>query len=307
MAVLKGKIDKMQNEKRKEIQNQKNLGCVVLIITTMLWGYCFVIMKTSLASAHPLAILCAKFLIAFLFLVLIFRKKWKASWRVCAKKGIIVGVWLFLASYVQLLGCEKITAGKSAFLTTIYVLFVPFINRIIFKKNIKKKSYIAAIFAIIGIGFLSLDDSLRMGSGELLALIGGLGYAVHMIYVDRYVEEYEPIVLTIWQMLIGFVLSFFASLICEVDLMKICNTNLILGMFYLGVAGTGVAFLLQNIGQRYLSPQTASLLLSLESVFGMLCSIIFLNEKVDMKKFSGCILIFAGIMISEVNFSRKSK
>lgn len=272
-----------------------------LVATTLIWGFAFVIVKNSLDIIPPLYMMAFRFTIAFLGLVLIYFKKLKTVDKSYIKEGFVLGALLYLSYLFQTYGCKYTTAGKNAFLTTIYVVLVPYINWIVCGKKPKGYTVLAALGAITGIGLLSLDGSFSINIGDLLTIVCGFGYAAHMVYVNKYTEKRDPIILTVLQIGTAALLSWISAPLLDGGFPHASlSFEGVYSMLYLGLFSTMIAYLLQNVCQKYTKPATAALLLSLESVFGMLFSVICLNEVLTPRMIAGCIIIFASITYSEL-------
>lgn len=154
--------------------------------------------------------------------------------------------------------------------------------------------------AVIGLGFISLEGDLRVNVGDLLTLVCGIFFAFHIVFVDRYTETHDPIILTVMQMAVAAGLSWGAApfLAGRLDL-SVIDHSMAASLLYLGIFSTMICFLLQNMGQKHLSPNTSSIILSFESVFGLLFSVFLLGEPVTLKLLTGCALLFVSVILSE--------
>lgn len=279
------------------------LASIGLLGTAVIWGFGFVVVKNSLDLIPATYILAFRFTIAAVVLAAIFHKKRKKINKKILAEGAFLGLLLFLSYLLQTIGCNYTTAGKNAFLTTIYVVIVPFLHWIVNHKKPDIYCTAAAFVAIVGIGLLSLQGDLSMNIGDGLTLVCGLGYAFHMIYIDRYTKDSDPIVLTVLQLAFAAAFSWIAAPIESGGFPQgAFQKEIIIGMLYLGLLSTMVAFLLQNVCQKYTSPNTTSLMLSMESVFGVLFSVIFLGEMLTPKMYAGCVLLFLAVLLAETKF-----
>lgn len=278
-----------------------------LLLTAMIWGFAFVVVKNSLDSVPPIYMLAFRFSIASVALSLIGIKEFKKINRKTVFAGCIIGIFLFIAYSFQTIGCMYTTAGKNAFLTAVYVLVVPVFHWIINKKVPNKKIIVAAVAAIVGIGFITLDGASASGIniGDILTLICGIFFAAQIVYIARYVDECSPLLLTLFQLAVSAVLSWiFAPIIGEpFPLSAFSDSSVVFSMFYLGLLSTMLCFFLQNLCQKYTHTATSSILLSTEAVFGCVFSCIFAAEEVSWKMAVGCVLMFIAIIISEVDFN----
>ncbi len=280
-----------------------------LLLAAVIWGFAFVVVKNSLDLIPPIYMLAFRFTIAAAALTLIMLPKLRHLTRRDWTSGAVLGFFLFTAHAVQTIGCQYTTAGKNAFLTTIYVIIVPFLHWIINRKRPNGYAMAAAVIAVVGIGLLSLQGGdAGVNIGDVLTVICGFLFAVHIVYIDRYTESQDPVILTVMQMIFAAVLSWIFAPIYDGGFPAAAfQSEVVTGMLYLGLLSTMVGFLLQNVGQKYTAPSTASLLLSFESVFGVLFSVIFLQEQLTMRMLFGCGLMFFAVLLVETKFSFLTK
>ncbi len=278
-----------------------------LLFTAIIWGFAFVVVKDSLDWIPPIYMLAFRFTIATLGLSLIFAVRLKNIDKTTLRYGFILGVLLFASYVAQTIGCKYTTAGKNAFLTAVYVVVVPFLHWLINRQRTKKVHLLSAIITIAGIGLLSLRGDFTIGMGDLLTLICGLGYAIHIVFIERYTAKRDPVLLTILQLFFAAILSWLIAPVAEGGFPSGAFKPQIAGaMLYLGLLSTMLAFFLQNLCQKYTSPSTAAVLLSTEAVFGVLFSALLLGEQLTPRMIVGCILILFAILISEVRTKRLS-
>lgn len=287
--------------KSSHIQLSSSLG---LLLTALIWGFAFVIVKNSLDLIPPIYMLAFRFTLASAVLMLILGSKLRQITKTTLKNGAVLGLFLFLAYAFQTVGCQYTTAGKNAFLTTIYVIIVPFLHWLINHKRPDLYAIIGAIAALLGIALLSLQGEGGASIGDLLTLICGFGFAIHMVYIDKYTEKQDPVLLTLLQLsftaLFSWILAPFFDGAFPIAALQ---PDILTGMLYLGLFSTLLGFLLQNVCQKYTAPSTASLLLSFESVFGVLFSVLLLNERLTPRMIIGCALMFFAILLVETHFS----
>ncbi len=285
------------------------ISSVGLLLVTVIWGVAFVFVKNGLDLIPPIWMVALRFTLASICLSIVFWKKLTHVTRHELKSGLIIGVWLFLAYVTQTYGCKYTTAGKNAFLTTIYVILVPFINWVLIKKKPDGFTVVAAILSITGIGFLSLQGDLSVNIGDVLTLVCGFCYAMQIVDIARYAEDCDPITLAILQMILTAVLSCISAPILEgaFPVAAVTDSGAITGILYLGLGSTMLAYLLQNVCQKYVPASTAAILMSFESVFGMLASVIMLGETLGARGIVGCVLMFCAVILSEtkLEFLRK--
>ena len=281
------------------------LSGIGLILVTIIWGVAFVVVKNTLDVIPAVYLVALRFTVATFALCLLFAPRLKNINKSTFLHGLGIGVFLFLGYTFQTIGCKYTTAGKNAFLTTIYVILVPFINWGLTKKRPDAFSVVAAILSVVGIGLLSLRGDLSMNIGDVLTLVCGLGFALQIVFIARWSQEDDPILLTIIQIGVTAVFSWILAPFIDgkLPVEAIKNSEVIKGILFLALFSTMLCFLLQNVCQKYLRPSTAALLMSFESVFGVLSGVIFLHEVMDFKGILGCVLMFIAVVTSETKFS----
>lgn len=284
------------------------LGRVALIITTLIWGSSFVILKETLNTLLPIWILAIRFVGATIMMMLIANKNLRNLDKHYIKFGAMMGLCLYFAYVLQTYGLNYTTPGKNAFLTAIYCVIVPFLMWGIYKKKPDGYNVMAAFICLVGMGFVSLDGDLSIGIGDGLTICCGFFYALHMVVTAHGAEGRDPVLLSMVQFFVAGALCL-ATAPMTGEFPSYVPASVWWSMAYLCIMCTGVCLLLQTIGQKHTSPQSASILLTLESVFGVIISIMFYNEQVSLKVFTGFVLIFIAIIISEtkLEFLKKKK
>ncbi len=278
------------------------LAKVALLVATLIWGSTFIIFKDAMGDLPPLFILAFRFLVAATILSLVFCKKLRRINKTYLWQGAVLGALLAAAYIFQTYGLKGTTPGKNAFLTAIYCVLVPFIAWVFFGSKPDKFNFLAAATCIIGIGFVSLDGDMSINTGDWLTLVGGIFFALDIVFVARFNRDKDPVALTLVQF-------FTAGLICGVG--SLCFETLPssvpasawMEIIYLAVGGTAIAMLLQNVGQKHVAPSAAAIILSLESLFGVLFSVIFGYENLTVKVVIGFALIFFAVITSETKWS----
>lgn len=170
----------------KQMTKREILADSLLLLTALIWGCAFAVVKNALDSFPPGAIIAMRYLIAAAITGILFRRHLKELTRGDVARGALVGLLLFGAYIVQTTGLQYTTAGKNAFLTTVYVLLVPFGCALLFHQKLQKSNLIAAVMMLVGIGLLSLDgQGGGLNPGDILTLICGFLFAGHIIAVEQ--------------------------------------------------------------------------------------------------------------------------
>ena len=272
-----------------------------LILVTVIWGGGFVASDMALGSMKPFQIMMVRFLLASVLMGMIsmgqHKKEGKLENRAGAiKAGILMGIALFAGFALQIIGLQYTTPSKNAFLTALNVVIVPFIAFIILKKKVGMKGIIGAIMSVIGVALLSLNGNLTLSLGDGLTLLCAVGFAFQIFFTGEFVKKYPASVLNMVQMITAFVLSAVSLVIFGENDLQV-TTQGWLSVLYLGVISTTVCYLLQT----YVDETKAAIVLSMESVFGTIFSIIILHEVITLRMVIGCAIILAAVIISNLS------
>ena len=280
----------------------------ILVLTAFIWGTGFVVMKNTLDSIPPSAIIAIRYAIAALLAGVLFRRHLRGLTRGDVARGALVGALLAGAYIVQTVGLKYTTAGKNAFLTTVYVLLVPFGCYAIFRQRLRRANFIAAGMMLLGIGLLSLDgESGGLNIGDILTLGCGVLYAAHIMAVERCQRSTDTYALIVLQFAFAALDALIVHLLFERGTTLTLNAGSVGGLLYLSVFSTMIAMSLQNIGQSMAPASHAAILLSLESVFGALASCIVLHEVMTQKMLLGFAVIFAALVVNELAPGKKGE
>ncbi len=284
------------------------IGRLCLLGATLLWGSSFVVLKTTLDTVPTLWVLAIRFTGAALLMALPILPKLRALDAGCLKTGALMGLALYLAYTLQTFGLEYTTPGKNAFLTATYCVLVPFLHWAFTRRAPDRYNLLAALVCICGMALVSLNGDFSVGLGEGLTMCCGLFYALHIIFTSRGVERYPVSVLNVLQFAVAALLCWITAPL-SAPFPEEIPAGSWLSIAYLCVMCTGVCYLLQTTGQKYTSPQTSSILLTLESVFGALISVVFYHERLTLRELCGFALIFCAVIISEtkLGFLRRKK
>ena len=278
------------------------LGRAALLVMTLIWGTSFLMQKNTLSEVPTLYLLAFRFTGATVTIFLFFIKQmknfdWQYVWN-----GIVLGVLLFLGYVLQTYGLYYTTPSKNAFLSAIYCVLVPFIGWIVFHKKPDGYNVLAAFICFGGVALVALKEDLTMSFGDMLTIMSGLFYGVHIVMSSKYIEGRSVAVLTFVQFCTAMILSWAFALTNAVFPTHI-STGSIVSIVYLSVMCTAVCFVLQMFGQKHTPPTTTALIMTLESVFGTIFSVWFGNEHLNSKLICGFVLIFVAILISDTKLS----
>ncbi len=287
-------------------------GNAMLIMTSIIWGTALVAQRTGMDYVGPFTFMAGRYFLAFLSLAPVaaavkLRKKRSGCPESYVQKnnkkntivsGIVTGFFLFLGSSFQQTGILYTTAGKAGFISSLYIIIIPVFGILIGKK-IRGITWLGIISAVAGLYLLTIKEGFTIGYGDLFVLIGSFAWAGHILSIDYFSKKVEPVYMSFLQFAVCSVLSAAAMVIAETPVLSAVKAGLF-PIFYAGVFSAGIGFTLQMIAQKNTEPVIASLILSLESVFGVIAGYYFLNEILNVKEIIGCIILFAAIIIAQL-------
>ena len=284
-------------------KKQSAVGPGMILLATLIWGTSFFILKNTIDALPVCFVLGLRFLIAFAVLAAVNFKKLKMS-KQTFLQGLLLGAVLAAAYLIQTFGLFYTTPAKNSFLTATYVIIVPFISWLFYKKRPSRYNVIAAVLSFSGILLVSFGGGEGVQIGDLITVACGIFYALQIIYLNRFGNKDNVSRLVIVETGTVGVVCMLLSLIIEIPSGNVSvSSDGWLSILYLALIATCLAQRLQAAGQRYVSSERASLVLSLEAVFGTVFSAIFYHEVLKPYLIIGFIIIFAAIIISETQLS----
>ncbi len=289
---------------------------ILLLLTAAIWGLAFVAQKVGSEHVGAFTYNGIRFALGSISLIplILFLNKKKGenektknddrdSLKLTVKAGIIAGCALFIATSLQQMGVMGTTAGKAGFITGLYMVIVPILG-LFLKQKVNKSTWIGIVIAIIGLYLLSINEDFSISNGDLLVLIGSVGWAIHILLIDNFTKKIDPLKLSSVQFATCSILSLVMAIIFE-DINMVGISGAMVSILYGGLLSVGVAYTLQVVAQKNAKPSHAAILLSMESVFGALGGAMFLGERIGARGLVGCILIFIAIIISQLKPSEK--
>ncbi|WP_332237291.1 DMT family transporter [Sporolactobacillus sp. KGMB 08714] len=285
---------------------KKYLGDGMMLVTASIWGSGFVVTDIALKFFNPYQTMAGRFVLATFLIIIAFYRKVKKISRSVLWKGALLGTCVYTGFILQTVGLQYTTPSKNAFLTAVNVVIVPIIAFLIYRRRIDRYEMLGSMMALVGIGFMSLQNSLTVNIGDVLSLACAAAFAFEIFFTNIFVHEEDSITLTIVQFVTASLLSVLTMFLTGGTPTVLEKTGM-LSIFYLAVFSTAIAYLLQNIAQSYTTSIRAAIILSMESFFGMLFSIIFLHELVTARMILGAVLILASVLLSEIKPSFKKK
>ena len=289
-------------------------GSACLLLATFIWGTTFIAQSVGMDHIGPFtfqAVRCALAIIGLMPVIWLFDKKdgkrfltqWKDKklW----KAGLFCGIPLFLACNLQQVGIVYTTAGKAAFLTAMYIVLVPVLG-LLLKRKISFMVPISVAIAVVGLYLLSFSGVSGINIGDILLLGSALMFAVQILAVDHFAADTDSLRLNCLQAAVCAVGS--AIITCFTEDVSVSNLlDCWFPLCYAGFLSMGAAYSFQIIGQKHVEPTTASLIMSMESVFAVLAGWLLLKETMTVQEALGCVLLFVAVFLSQIPVKAKKK
>ena len=302
------------------MKQNKYISMLLLFIAALIWGFAFVA-QDLVADIPPITVGMVRWFVGAVFLIpiiVIFDKVTNNGRKLISKKGLdftkseiiagaLTGTIVSIASVFQQKGISEGTSGgKAAFITALYVVLVP-IYALFLKKRARANVWIAIVIAVIGFYYLCIKEDFSIVISDVWIIISAVIYPVQILAIDHYAPKCDCIRMSCLQFFFAFLVSAAGAFAFESPIDWISITTHIGPFLYLGICSSGIAYTLQVIGQRNVHPATASLILSLESVFGLLGAVIILGKELDTREYIGAGMVFLAVILSQFEFKKKNR
>lgn len=275
-----------------------------ILSITIIWGSSFILMKNLLDYTPVFAYLSLRFILASLILCLMFYKRLKNLNVRALKLGALVGLTLFAGMAFQVMGLKYTTASNSGFITGLNVVLVPVLSALYLKKKPPVQAIGGVLLASAGLFFLSGGISFRFNRGDLMTLLCAVCFALQIIFIDQAASTEDPVMIAIVQIASAAIL-FTGIWAFQSFALPTVNSTLVTTILWTGAFGTAFAFGVQTVAQKYTSPTRTALIITCEPVFAAIFAWTIPNrqgitEKPGLYTVIGCVLILAGMFLSEL-------
>ena len=298
---------------------------LLLTFCAVIWGATFVVVKDALADASLFVFLALRFAVAAALLATIYRAELRRSGGGVHKAGairagVLIGCFLFAGFAFQTAGIRLTTPSKAAFITGFSAVLVPLLLAIFGNTRIRIWVWAGAISAVAGLYFLAVPagegaavlwpahGTAGFNRGDLLVLCSAFLYALHIISIGRYTARHSAGTLSLVQVGTTAILSAIAAPLFFVNGWEVpyvsWTPRLIAAVLVTGVLATALAFSAQVWAQQNTSSSHAAILFTLEPVFAMVTSFVFLHERLGLRALLGGTLILAGILVAELGAAK---
>ncbi|CAG0997922.1 hypothetical protein ANAEL_02727 [Anaerolineales bacterium] len=274
---------------------------LLLFMVAIIWGTAFV--AQGIAGQYKVAYLFngVSFMLAA-FILLPFIPKGTRGGQIPKDQWawmLVAGLILFAGSALQQVGLMFTKVANAGFLTSLYVVFIPFLLWIGFRERPHWLDMGAVVLAGIGAFLLSTSGRYEIQRGDLLELIGAVFWAFYFIVLGKFTSKFASLSFAAGHFFIGGLINFVISLFVE-DVSILTAPPLIGSVLYRATLSIGVGYTLQVWGQKHTPPTDAALILGLESVFAAIAAWILLDQSLAFVQTVGCVIIFVGVLISQL-------
>jgi drug/metabolite transporter (DMT)-like permease len=286
--------DTESQERRARLQAD---GALVLL--TVLWGTTFVVVKDALSHGDPFTFLALRFGAGALVLTLLARRRVLSP--VHLRRGAVLGVFLFGGFALQTMGLTDTSPARSAFFTGLYVLLVPVVVVVLFRRVPRVSSLVGVVLSAVGLYYLTRPDVSSAGGlsrGDMLTLGCAVSYAVHIALTERYAPKEGVDALVAVQLWVVALLS----VLCLpfVDTRVTWAPAFLGAVLFCGVVASALALSVQTWAQARTSAVRAGVIYSLEPVFAGAFSVVLGYETFGMREWVGGAFILLGVLVSEM-------
>ena len=288
-------------------------GIFMLTLCAFIWGTAFIAQSLGGEYAEPLTFNCARSVLATIFLsgcCLLFDKmKGKRPTLLGSddplykkrliKGGITCGLFLSLACFFQQVGIMYTTVGKSGFITALYIVLVPVLSYIVYRRSVTLLQGVSVAIASVGMYFICINEGFSINKGDLYTLICAFCFAAQIICVENIIKSLDGVRLSLIQFITCTIVNGVLMFIFETPSL----TSIIVGwapVAYAGIMSSGVAYTLQIVGQKHVSSVVACMIMSLESAFALVSGWLILGQAMSTREIFGCCLVFAAIMLAQL-------
>ena len=296
------------------MNKKKYISTAMLFTAAVIWGFAFAAQDAA-SNMGAFTLGFARSIVAGIFLVgvvMVFDKILDTNRRLISKKGIdinkielisgvILGIVLVVASAFQQKGINSGTdGGKAAFITALYVVLVP-VYALALKKKAPINVWISIMIAVVGFYFLCIKNDLTIDTSDILVIAASMIFPIHILTIDHFSPKCDGIRMSLVQFFTAAALNLVIAIITEsaTDFALILPN--MLPILYLGIGSSGIAYTLQILGQNGVNPAAASIILSLESVFGVIGTALFLGKTLTPREYLGCAIVLVAVILSQID------
>lgn len=295
---------------------RKFKGQLCLLAAAFIWGSAFIFQKMGMDHIGPFTFGVFRFglgslaLLPVIFIISVVNKRRATPKQITPFRdrtllmgALLCGISNYTAGSLQQVGIVYTTAGKAGFITSLDIVIVP-ILLLFMRKKVSRTTWLGVAMAIVGLALLCLTDDLSLHLGDALVMGCAVAYSFQILLIDHYADKVDNLRLSCLMYMVAGILSGITAVFTEtINVQSILDCAI--PILYVAILEVSVAFTLQIIGQRYTPPAIATIIMSLESVFAVICGTLFLHETMTGRELMGCIVMFAAFIISQISDFKK--
>lgn len=280
---------------------------IMLFATAIIWGLAFVAQAAGMEHLGPLSFTASRCFVAVVFLYLTYKffmmksasyREEKFDMKRTLVGGSICGLVFTIAINLQQVSLIYTTAAKASFLTALYIVFIPVIG-LFFGRRPSVKIILCIFLAMVGTYLLSINGGLKINRGDLIVILSALVFAIHILLLTKYSTNTNAVLVSLVQFAVCGVISLVGALVLEdISMEAILKSQATI--LYVGILSSGVGFTIQLMALKDLEPVVASMICSLESVFGALFGWLILSQEMTEREIFGAIIIFLATIFAQV-------
>lgn len=280
---------------------------IMLFATAIIWGLAFVAQAAGMEHLGPLSFTASRCFVAVVFLYLTYKffmmksasyREEKFDMKRTLVGGSICGLVFTIAINLQQVSLIYTTAAKASFLTALYIVFIPVIG-LFFGRRPSIKIILCIFLAMMGTYLLSIKGGLKINRGDLIVILSALVFAIHILLLTKYSTNTNAVLVSLVQFAVCGVISLVGALVLEdISMEAILKSQATI--LYVGILSSGVGFTIQLMALKDLEPVVASMICSLESVFGALFGWLILSQEMTEREIFGAIIIFLATIFAQV-------
>ena len=277
----------------------KNKGDWLLLLAAFIGGGGFISLKYLLDWGYdPFQVIFGRFLMASLCMCVVYHKRLRKITKKEWKVGGILGALLAAMFLLMTVGLQYTTPSVNAFLVNIPAVIVPFICWGVFKQKPTRNHFLAAFMTLIGVCCLSLTSDFRIDFGAALSLLAAVAFSLQMAFLGNITEGCDSVHIAVTENIATLVVMAVIVTFTGWDMPALTLPSLG-NFFFLGAFCTAAYFALQSIGQQITSPNKAAIIITSESIFAAIFSALLYGERMTLRGYLGCVIIFAAMALAE--------
>ncbi|MFD2870141.1 DMT family transporter [Kurthia populi] len=288
------------HETKERTSTLQMRGDLIMVVVTLFWGASYLFIKMGLGSIEPSNLLALRFGIAFILAAVVFYKRMRKTTWLMLKHAFLLGTLLFASLIVVTIGVKSTSASNAGFLFSLAVVFVPLLLALFYKKRPERHVLFGVVLSFIGICLMTMTHGFGIRMGDLFIIIGALLYALYILVTDRVATQSDALALGIWQLAFTALWGLVIAFLFETPKLPETSTAWV-AVLALGILCSACGFIGQTVAQQYTTPLRTGLIFSLEPVFTIAFSFIFLHEVLTMQGYIGAAFMLIGVMTAKLD------